>query len=114
MRRAGNEPVENWSPASTAIPRSRSAWLAATLLAATTIPNVTNAQSVTSDCAASWGRYQAAPGPKAFANGSKQGCGWQIKNDSYPTAAAIRAQAIRQCVGYAGASAGCRIISESK
>jgi hypothetical protein len=70
--------------------------------------------TVTSDCAGAWGRYSAAAGPKAFANGKSQGCGWQIKTDSYPTMQAIRAQALRQCAQYAGPAGGCRIIAQSQ
>lgn len=73
-----------------------------------------SAQSVTPDCAGAWGRYSAAPSPKAFANGTKQGCGWQIKNDNYRDIATIRAQALRQCAGYAGLTGGCRIIAQSQ
>jgi hypothetical protein len=79
-----------------------------------TVSTTASAQSngVTPDCAPAWSRYNAAPSPKAFANGSNRGCGWQIKSDSYPTAQAIRAQALRQCASQAGAQGGCRIVSE--
>jgi hypothetical protein len=87
-----------------------------TIAMLTTVSATAFAQSsgVTPDCAPAWGRYAAAPGPKAFANGSKRGCGWQIKNDAYPTAQAIRAQALRQCAQEAGAQGGCRVVSEQK
>ena len=69
--------------------------------------------AVTPDCQPAWSRYQAAPGPKAFANGAKKGCGWQIKTETYPDMAAIRAQAVRQCAGESGAAGKCKIISQS-
>jgi hypothetical protein len=87
--------------------------LAAGLLAASVATS--SAQSgVTPDCTPAWGRYSAAPGPKAFANGAARGCGWQIKNDTYATAAAIRAKALQQCAEQAGSKGGCRIVNEAK
>ena len=88
------------------------ALLTAVLLAASFSAAFAQA-GVTPDCAPAWGRYSAAPGPKAFANGKARGCGWQIKNDTYSTAAAIRAKALQQCAEQSGASGGCRIVSQS-
>jgi hypothetical protein len=86
--------------------------LAVAVLAASISP--LSAQSgVTEDCKPAWGRYLAAPGTKAFANGSKQGCGWQIKNETYATSSAIRAKALAQCAEQSGPQGGCRIISQS-
>lgn len=69
--------------------------------------------NLTPDCVGAWGRYSAAPGPKAFASG-RGGCGWQIRTNSNPDMAAIRAQALRQCEQNAGANGGCRITSQSR
>jgi hypothetical protein len=85
--------------------------IAATLLVAGTMPAFAQ-RGLTPDCQAAWGRYLAAPAPKAFANGASQGCGWQIKSDSYPDVAAIRAQALRQCAQFAGPTGGCKVIDQ--
>jgi hypothetical protein len=59
-----------------------------TIAMLTTVSATAFAQSsgVTPDCAPAWGRY--------------------------PTAQAIRAQALRQCAQEAGAQGGCRVVSE--
>jgi hypothetical protein len=90
--------------------------IAAVTLVALLSSNGALAQSsaVTSDCTGAWGRYSGAPGPKAFANGKSQGCGWQIKTGDFPTIQAIRAQALRQCAQYAGPAGGCKIIAQSQ
>jgi hypothetical protein len=87
--------------------------VAAFVLLMSPIAALAQSSSVPSDCVPAWGRYSAAPSPKAFAAGTTQGCGWQINNDRFPDAASIRAQALRQCAESAGTSGGCRIISQS-
>jgi hypothetical protein len=83
------------------------------ILATTTTLASAQPAGLTAGCVGAWGRYSAAQGPKAFASG-KNGCGWQKKSEDFPTAAAVRAQAMRQCADNTGAGGGCRIISEEK
>jgi hypothetical protein len=88
--------------------------LAAALLAVSISPLMAQPAGLTADCQGAWGRYSAAPAPKAFAAGARQGCGWQIRSGEFQTSAQIRAQALRQCAQFAGPSGGCRIVGESK
>ena len=75
--------------------------------------SMASAQEMAEQCKSGpYVRYQAAPGPKAFAAGKTRGCGWQIKNDIYATSAAIRAKAIEQCQQSSGDT--CRIVAEQK
>lgn len=67
------------------------------------------AQNVDPQCAPALARYNAAPGPKAFAAGTTRGCGWQTRSDQFATLQAIQAQALRQCQSAGGDA--CRIVA---
>lgn len=56
-------------------------------------------------CSASYEKYRAASGPKAFARGKDKGCGYVV---GAPTLADARKRAISFCTGYGGAN--CRVV----
>lgn len=83
------------------------------LLVLTAAPSVAQSvKLVDPSCEGPFGRYQAAPGMKAFAAGRKMGCGWQRQGPGFTDIETIRAQAIRQCTGNGGDQ--CRVVHQVK
>lgn len=68
-----------------------------------------NAQGRSPNCEQAFGRYQAATGPKAFAQSGAGNCGWQIRNQQYRTIEEIQAKAVEQCRSNGGQA--CRVVA---
>jgi hypothetical protein len=63
-------------------------------------------------CEQSYGRYAAAPAPKAFAMGKTMRCGWWSNTSNIvQTIQEVKELSIKQCASYGGDN--CRVVDSS-